>query len=39
MSWVEVKMSWVEGDGAGWSWVKVDGTGWRWVRGLVIPVF
>ena len=21
MSWVEVEMSWVEVDGAGWSWV------------------
>ena len=26
-SWVEVEMSWVEVDGAGWSWVEVDGTG------------
>ena len=26
-SWREVKMSWVE----------VDGAGWRWVHGLVIP--
>ena len=26
-SWVEVEMSWVE----------VDGAGWRWVHGLVIP--
>ena len=31
MSWVEVKMSWVVVDGAGWSWLKVDGTEWRWV--------
>ena len=36
-SWVEVEMSWVEMDGAGWSWVKVDGAEWRWVHGLVIP--
>ena len=28
MSWVEVEMSWVEADGAGW----------RLVHGLVIPV-
>ena len=27
--WVEVEMS----------WVKVDGAGWRWVHGLVIPIF
>ena len=37
---VEVQMSWVEVDGAGWrwmelgggrwSWVEVDGAGWRW---------
>ena len=26
-SWVEVEMSWVE----------VDGAGWSWVHGLVIP--
>ena len=37
-SWVEVEMSWVEVDGAGWSWVEVDGAGWRWVYGLVIPI-
>ena len=24
---VEVEMSWVEVDGAGWSWVEVDGAG------------
>ena len=35
--WVEVKMSWVVVDGAGWSWVEVDGAGWRWMDGLVIP--
>ena len=29
VSWVEVEMSWVEVDGAGWSWVEVDGAGWR----------
>ena len=23
MSWVEVEMSWVEMDGAGWSWVEL----------------
>ena len=28
-SWVEVEMS----------WVAVDGAGWRWVHGLVIPIF
>ena len=28
-SWMEVEMSWVE----------VDGAGWRWVHGLVIPMF
>ena len=27
-SWVEVEMSWVE----------MDGAGWRWVHGLVIPI-
>ena len=27
-SWMEVEMSWVEADGAGW----------RWVHGLVIPI-
>ena len=27
MCWVEVEMSWVE----------VDGAGWSWVHGLVIP--
>ena len=21
------------------SWVEVDGAGWRWVHGLVIPVY
>ena len=34
--WVEVEMSWVEVDGAGWSWVEVDGAWWRWMYGLVI---
>ena len=29
MSWVEVEMSWVE----------VDGAGWSWVHGLVTPIF
>ena len=28
-SWLEVEMSWVE----------VDGAGWRWVQGLIIPNF
>ena len=28
MGWVEVEMSWVE----------VNGAGWRWVHGLVIPI-
>ena len=37
-SYVEVKMSWVEVDGAGWSWVEVNGARWSWVHGLVIPV-
>ena len=37
-SWVEVEMSWVEMDGAGWRWVEVDGAEWRWVHGLVIPI-
>ena len=37
-SWVEVEMSWVEVDGAGWSWVEVDGAGWSLVHGLVIPI-
>ena len=37
-SWVEVEMSWVQVDGAGWSWVEVDGAGWSWVHGLVIPI-
>ena len=36
-SWVEVDMSWVQVDGAGWGWVEVDGVGWSWVHGLVIP--
>ena len=31
-SWVEVEMSWVETDGAGWSWVEVDGAGRRWMK-------
>ena len=33
---MEVEMSWLEVDGAGWSWVEADGAGWRWVHGLVI---
>ena len=39
-SWVEVEMSWVEVDGAGWRMVHgliIPGGGW-WVYGLVIPV-
>ena len=36
-SWVEVEMSRVEVDGAGWGWVEADGAGWRWVHSLVIP--
>ena len=35
--WLEVEMSWVNVDGAGWSWVGVGGSEWRWVYGLVIP--
>ena len=35
-SWVEVKMRWVQVDGAGWRWREVDGAAWRWVHGLVI---
>ena len=27
MSWVEVEMSCVEVDGAGWSWVELGGAG------------
>ena len=47
MAWMEVEMSWVEVNGAGWSWIEVhgarwswievDGVGWSWVHGLVIP--
>ena len=37
-SWVEVEMSWVEVDGAGWSWMEVYGAGWKWVHRLVIPI-
>ena len=35
---MEVEISWVEVDEAGWSWVEVDRTGWSWVHGLVIPI-
>ena len=35
---MEVEVSWVEVDGAGWRWMEVDGAGWRWVHGLVIPI-
>ena len=34
-NWVEVEVSWMELDGAGWSWVVVDGVGggeWSWVE-------
>ena len=31
-SWVEVEMSWVEVDGAGWRWVELGGGGWIWVE-------
>ena len=34
---VEVTMSWVEVNGAGWSRVEVDEAWWSWVHGLVIP--
>ena len=34
-SWVEAEMSCVEVE---MSWLEVDGAGWRWVHGLVIPV-
>ena len=34
-SWVEAKMSRVEVE---MSWVEVNGAGWRWVHGLVIPI-
>ena len=37
-SWVEVEMSWVEVDGAGWSRMEVYGAGWKWVHRLVIPI-
>ena len=29
---MEVEISWVEVDGAGWSWLEVDGGGWSWVE-------
>ena len=32
MSWVEIEMSWVGMDGAGWSWVELSGGGWIWVE-------
>ena len=32
MSWVEIEMSWLEVDGAGWSWVELGGAGWSWVE-------
>ena len=35
-SWLEAEMSCVEVEV---SWVKVDGAGWRWVHGLVTPIF
>ena len=34
-NWVEVEVSWMELDGAGWSWVVVEGVGggeWSWVE-------
>ena len=31
-SWVEVGMSQMEVDGAGWSWMEVDRVGWRWME-------
>ena len=31
-SWVEVEMSWVEADGAGWRWMKLGGGGWSCVE-------
>ena len=39
-SWVEVEMSFMRVDGAGWRWVELDGGKWCWVsgvHGLAIP--
>ena len=39
-SWVEVEMSFMKVDGAGWRWVELDGGRWCWVsgvHGLAIP--
>ena len=36
---MEVELSWVEVDEAGWNWVEMDGAGWRWVHGLVISIY
>ena len=35
-SWLEAEMSLVEVE---MSWMEVDGAGWRWMHGLVIPVY
>ena len=38
-SWVEVEMSWVEADGAGWRWMELGGGGARFNNTLSkIPI-